>query len=76
MGVDMTTMPGFKNQPRAVSCDGKQRFDSATLAVKVAGRNRREAGSLSPYRCNHCNGWHLGHHIGRATGKRPRGEIE
>lgn len=48
-------------------CQGKQRFESAVLAVAVAGRSRR--GYRRHYWCRNCGGFH----IGSALAERPTG---
>jgi hypothetical protein len=58
------------NVPRpdyADGCTGKVRFDSPALAASVA-KERKGFGPATKgdrrtrdvYRCQHCNGWHLG----------------
>jgi hypothetical protein len=49
-----------------VECVGKQVFDTKALAEKVARRSRASrTAALSPYKCQHCNQWHIGSHVGR-----------
>jgi hypothetical protein len=44
-----------------ISCSGKDRFPSQTLAAKVANSsNRRKDGDVSAYRCGTCGTWHVG----------------
>lgn len=46
---------------RAIGCEGKERFDSYTLANRVlVARNRNRRLNRSPYHCQFCKGWHLG----------------
>lgn len=45
---------------RSSSCDGKERFENRSLADKVARRNTRQRMHREPYRCPHCQGFHLG----------------
>ena len=42
-------------------CTSKARFISRSEAKSSARRNRRNDGSLHPYRCRSCEWWHLGH---------------
>lgn len=43
-------------------CTGKHRFDDATLAKKIARLSAsRNNDKISAYRCQFCNGWHVGH---------------
>ncbi len=58
--------------PDAVYCaaTGKVRHPSRKVAqtnlnrvlrgLDGSGKDRRERGKLSVYRCRHCSGWHLG----------------
>lgn len=43
-------------------CFGKQGFDSANVAFRVMRRRNASGtkGVCEPYRCPHCNRWHLG----------------
>lgn len=50
---------------RSARCAGKERFDTGALAQRVA--KRRKYRGASPYRCPHCNGFHIGR---RSIGKR------
>lgn len=56
--------PASYNNPSASHCDGKAAFDSASLAIRVAGRKTRRNGSRHPYHCPSCGKWHL-------AGRRP-----
>jgi len=42
-------------------CTSKALFISRSEAKSSARRNRRNDGSLHPYRCRYCDQWHLGH---------------
>lgn len=53
--------------PRWLQCTGKEQFDSAMLAAKVARRRnvskrRRDKldRTLGSYRCHHCGFFHIG----------------
>jgi hypothetical protein len=46
---------------------------SYAQAAKIYKRTKRNAGSrtgndLMPYKCQHCNGWHIGHDDGSRSG--------
>lgn len=45
---------------RARACVGK-RIYSPSVARLVAQRMRRKGEQVSPYRCNFCGQWHIGH---------------
>lgn len=49
---------------RQSSCTGKQRFDTAALAQRVAARGHRGPGRTRrkriAYPCAFCGGWHVG----------------
>ena len=49
-----------REDKRASSCQGKERFDSFAMAKKVADRPNRLHCRRAPYRCPHCHGFHLG----------------
>lgn len=59
---------GFRFDPR-ISCDGKDRLTS-TQAREIAKRQRN--GNCSPYHCEHCKTWHVGHVARKATLARKR----
>lgn len=49
------------------SCLGKATYDDKAAALVVVERRRERhsvgvegRGPLTPYRCRHCRGWHLG----------------
>lgn len=49
------------------SCWGKVRFEPGrrALAIKVAQRmSRSKHHKVTPYRCPHCDGWHVGEQMG------------
>lgn len=48
------------------SCDGKQ-----ALTVQAAKQAAKRMG-LAPYRCNHCQWWHIGQTNVKTLDKRPR----
>ena len=64
--------------PYADGCTGKVRFDSALLATQVS-KDRRGYGPATKgdrrtrevYRCQHCNGWHLGTSAGMKPPNHP-----
>jgi hypothetical protein len=43
---------------QAAMCGGKERFASGALAVRVASKRKYKGGGV--YRCDYCNGFHLG----------------
>ena len=51
-------------------CVGKQGFDSATLAHKVAKRRERKDRKSAVYRCAYCGLWHLGTPLERHDDRR------
>lgn len=54
-------------------CMGKHRFADAGLAKKVASQQaQRRAGKISPYKCTHCGGWHIGNGNGPTANKRKK----
>jgi hypothetical protein len=45
----------------SAACVGKQRFDSPDAARRIARvSGRRTDSNIDVYRCQYCNGWHLG----------------
>ena len=42
-------------------CTSKAFFVSRREARSTIHHGRRQDGSLRPYRCRYCDGWHLGH---------------
>jgi hypothetical protein len=42
-------------------CTSKSLFVSRGEARSAARHGQRQDGSLRPYRCRTCSGWHLGH---------------
>jgi hypothetical protein len=46
-------------EQRKPGCTGKRRHRTAGDAVAVASRMVRRTGSVRPYECRHCRGWHL-----------------
>ena len=57
----------------AAFCEGKQGFDSLTLANRVAGTGRRRDVRLSAYRCSACARFHVGCGNGAMRGRGTRG---
>lgn len=52
------------------SCQGKERFNTFERARQIGRRvARRREEKISPYRCPHCNGFHLGTHVGPVKGE-------
>ncbi len=46
---------------RIAGCFGKQRFNTYTMAQRLARRqNRRKDEGFAPYACPHCGGFHVG----------------
>lgn len=48
----------MKRKRHASECEGKRKFegfDSAKRAIRLT-----TDGSVKPFRCNQCGGWHLG----------------
>jgi hypothetical protein len=43
------------------SCTSKSMFTSRREANQRARHSRGTDGSLRPYHCDNCGGWHLGH---------------
>ena len=58
--VDRFVSEISREDKRASSCDGKECFESMSLAMAVANRPNRLHCRRSPYRCQHCGGYHLG----------------
>lgn len=52
--------PISREEHAAMSCAGKQRFDTIALAQQVCQRPRRAGKRRTFYRCQHCSGYHLG----------------
>ena len=46
---------------RERACLSKAMFVSRRDARSMARQGRHQDGSVRPYRCRHCHGWHLGH---------------
>jgi hypothetical protein len=49
------------------SCWGKARFapGQKALAIKVGQRmSRSKHSKMTPFRCPHCDGWHIGQSLG------------
>ncbi len=46
----------------AAGCNGKQRFESQSLAAQIARmiRRRHDNAKINTYRCKTCGGWHIG----------------
>ena len=42
-------------------CTSKAVYLSRREARSTGRHGRSQDGSLRPYRCHHCDGWHLGH---------------
>jgi hypothetical protein len=42
-----------------VACEGKQGYDSPSLAQKIASQ-RRNVASRTTYKCRRCGKWHIG----------------
>jgi hypothetical protein len=42
-------------------CTSKAMYVSRSEAKSVLRHGRRQDGTLKPYRCEFCPGWHLGH---------------
>lgn len=54
-------------------CVGREVFDNWQLAQKVAKRrNRKDKVTASPYRCERCQGYHIGNKQLRGIKKTPR----
>lgn len=47
-------------------CTSKAAFSSRREAQSWVRHGRRSNGSLDPYHCRYCDGWHLGHRRGHA----------
>lgn len=54
--------PPVHGGPNLPGCTGKRRHASAEDAVGFAARMVRHTGSVRPYACQHCGGWHLTGH--------------
>jgi hypothetical protein len=55
-------MTGARNHPVTKGlrgCTGKKRHATAGNAVAFASRMVKRTGSVAPYECQHCKGWHL-----------------
>lgn len=51
-----------KRRLRRKSCEGKKKFDNQTDAIKTVMRMKSDGESVHAYKCNFCNGWHVGHY--------------
>jgi len=52
----------------AAHCGGKERFETGALAHRVAQRRKYRGAQV--YRCDFCNGFHLGRPLKKTRGKR------
>jgi hypothetical protein len=43
---------------KRVACDGKISFESFDIAKRVT--TRKNGKGRNPYKCRHCNQWHVG----------------
>ena len=43
------------------SCTSKVAYAARREAASYARHGRHQDGSLRPYHCTYCDGWHLGH---------------
>lgn len=56
-----------KPQIAEVECIGKERFDDASRARRVASMSAHRGGKrMNSYKCGHCFGWHIGHSAPKA----------
>jgi hypothetical protein len=53
---------------KAAGCAGKERFEGPEAARKVARRMNAKGVGVNAYRCQFCQGWHIG---ALYKGKRP-----
>jgi hypothetical protein len=56
-----------KKQTKRRACAGKKRNATKADAVRQLDRMIRDGSSpdaLEPYKCGHCDGWHVGHRRG------------
>lgn len=57
-----------------IHCEGKERFTSYAEADRIALRGRRrQESNRHPYKCGHCNGFHIGSQTGRKR-RRPHAD--
>lgn len=55
-----------KRGQKRKACKRKVRHINQANAGYAAVLMRRKTGErIVPYKCQHCNGWHIGHPIGR-----------
>jgi len=60
---------------QSARCTGKHRYESVTLARSIAKRSRgSEESRVSVYRCQTCNGWHIGNKLSMKFRKKGRHE--
>lgn len=51
-----------KRRQRRNGCTGKNRYPDQESAFVGCQRHRKDFGvNMKPYRCQFCNGWHIGH---------------
>lgn len=59
-----------RNSEAAIAaCKGKPAFATSQLAIESMPK-RNQGGRITPYRCKHCNRWHLGSHLSTAARER------
>lgn len=51
----------FRKFSPATQCEGKRKYSTKDDAKSAARRSERSLGRMKPYRCPHCDAWHLGH---------------
>jgi len=59
MTADVASSRLTEMNPVESHCLGKKAFDSPGLALKVAGRPRRDGARRKCYHCPTCGKWHL-----------------
>jgi hypothetical protein len=75
--ISLGELTNFRRQVVRDGCTGKRAFGSYADAevalgrVIRAGADQPQLGTLLPYRCGHCGGWHLGHDAGSDRADQP-----
>lgn len=62
-----------KKHAQNSDCYGKTSFASASLAMRVARRDKKSKGAMDVYHCGRCGGYHIGHKHQRSWQKRGGG---
>jgi predicted Zn-ribbon and HTH transcriptional regulator len=69
-------MKASEQRQRDGSCSGKQLLDDFHHAKRVAAKMRQKfSARIQPYRCRHCQHWHVGEHVPNPKDRRRDQEI-